>query len=112
MIDHIGEITAFILFFIGIYGLIARRNIIKSIISIGIMETGVILFFISINYEPGGIPPIGPSASTDPLVQALMITAIVIGIAITAVGLTMFIKLYHQYGTTNWEKARKKRKEQ
>jgi len=39
----------------------------------------------------------------------LMITAIVIGVGVTAVALTMFINLYHKYGTTNWEKAREAR---
>ena len=43
----IGEITAIIIFFVGIYGIIARRNIVKTVISFGVMETGVILFFIA-----------------------------------------------------------------
>jgi multicomponent Na+:H+ antiporter subunit C len=113
MNEYIGEITAFIIFFIGAYGLMARRNIVKAIISIGIMETAIILFFLTINYKPQSNPPIGEITGNmaDPLPQAMMITAIVIGIGITAVGLIMFIHLYHKYGTTNWEKARRKRRE-
>jgi multicomponent Na+:H+ antiporter subunit C len=109
-----GEMVSIILFFIGVYGIIARRNIIKTIISIGVMETAVILFFITINYSEGSVPPIGNTLKAniaDPLPQALMITAIVIGVAVTAVSLTMFVTLYHKYGTTNWEKVIKRRME-
>ncbi len=106
------EICALLLFFIGLYGVIARRNIIKTILSIAIMEIGVILFFLSINYYKGANPPIGETltSSADPIPQALMITAIVIGIAVTAVAMSMFIGLYHKYGTTNWKKALEARK--
>ncbi len=93
-----GTNISLMLFFIGIYGIMARQNIVKSIISISIMQTGVILFFVDAN--PG-----------DPLSEALMITAIVIGAAVTAFSLMLFIHLYHTFGTTNWFKLLQKRKE-
>lgn len=110
------ENTAIVLFFIGVYGLCARRNIIKTIISLGIMSGGVILYFLSINRTPESMPPIftgGNSAfvPADPLPQALVITAIVVGISVTAVALIMFIAMYHKYGTTNWQKALRHRME-
>ncbi|MFZ7131748.1 MAG: sodium:proton antiporter [Eubacteriales bacterium] len=108
-----GETVGILLFFIGIYGLIARRNVVKSIIAIGIIQVGIILYFISANYMLGSIPPIGDvttiELAADPLPQALMITNIVIGVGTTAVSLTMFIHLYHKYGTTNWSKAKVRR---
>ena len=113
-----GMIIAFILFFIGIYGLIARRNIIKAIIAFGIMESAIILYFLGAHHERNSIPPlllkqIGEHAVVaDPLPQALMITSIVIGVSVTAVGLTMFISLYYHYGTTNWQKVALKRREE
>ena len=106
--------TAIILFFIGVYGLCARRNIIKTIISLGIMGGGVILFFLSINRTAESMPPIFNTTiavAADPLPQALVITAIVVGISVTAVALIMFIAMYHRYGTTNWLKAMKHRME-
>ncbi len=109
------ETVGIMLFFIGIYGLVSMRNIIKTIISLGIMQSGIILFFLNINYERGKKPPVfqegivmSTSNTVDPVPQALMITAIIIGIAVTAVSLTMFISLYHKYGTTNWLKVLKK----
>ncbi len=108
-----GETISLVLFFIGVYGLIARRNIIKSIMSISIMQVAIILYFIS--SEPGSLAPIGDLSGlgpiADPLPQALMITEIVIGIGVTAASLILFIHLYHQYGTSNWEKVKKKRKD-
>lgn len=113
-----GMIIAFILFFISIYGLIARRNIIKAIIAFGIMESAIILYFLGAHHERNAAPPLLLKQITegtilaDPLPQAMMITSIVIGVSVTAVGLTMFISLYYYYGTTNWLKVAMKRKEE
>jgi len=108
-----GDMIAVALFMIGLYGLIARRNIVKTIICVGVMEMGIILFFLTIHAKPDAKPPIGEVArAADPIPQALMITAIVIGVAVTAVALVMFIELYHKYGTTNWKKARQMRREE
>lgn len=110
-----GETVAIALFCIGLYGLLARRNIIKTVISIAIMESATILFFLTIGFSHERVPPIGEDnflMRVDPVPQALMITAIVIGVAVTAVALTMFISLYHRYGTTNWKKVVHKRGEE
>ena len=105
---EITELCALILFFVGIYGIVMRKNIVKTIMSICIAETAIILFFLSINYNKGAVPPIGEVVQNpaDPFVQALMITAIVIGIAVTAFAISLFIGLYHRYGTTHWDKAK------
>ena len=110
-----GENVSLILFFIGLYGTMARRNILKTIISLSIMQVSIILFFISMNENVDTAPILHemvPSAAgvyADPLPQALMITAVVIGVSVTALCLTLFISLYHNYGTTNWKKVRNRR---
>ncbi len=113
---NIVEITGILLFLIGFYGLIARRNIIKTILSLGIMDIGIITFFLGIRYQMGMEPPIGEdttqSLTADPIPQALMITAIIIGVAVTAVTLIMFSALYHRYGSTNWKKVHEIRKKE
>lgn len=110
------EITGLLLFLIGLYGLAARRNIVKALLSIGVMDVGVITFFLGVRFQPGSRPPIGEGAgqsmTADPVPQALMITAIVIGIAVTAAALMMFSALYHRYGSTNWRTVYKIRKEE
>jgi multicomponent Na+:H+ antiporter subunit C len=108
-----GETVSMLLFFIGVYGLAARRNIIKSILSLGIMQAAAILYYLSADFHPESAAPIGESLAgqiiADPLPQALMSTDIVIGIGVTAAALTLFIHLYHRFGTTNWLKAKNKR---
>ena len=94
------EAAGLLMFLIGLYGLMARRNILKSILCLGVMDIGVILFFLGSRFEAPAQPPIEPVAAgavlADPVPQALMITAIVIGIAVTAVALVMFSALYHR----------------
>lgn len=95
------------LFFVGLYGVITQRNVIKTIISINIMDAAAILFLITANLQPGSVPPIAggdPSRMADPVPQALMITAIVIGVSVTAMCLALFIRMAHRYGTSDWEK--------
>ncbi len=109
-----GQTISIVIFFIGVYGMIARRNIIKSVFSYAIMQAGIVTFFISINATHLSTAPVGHHFSVsaaDPLPQALMITNIIIGTSLSAVAMTMFITLYHRYGSTNWNKVRQKRKE-
>lgn len=112
-LDYInGENTSLALFAIGIYALCARRNIIKTIIGLSIIQSAVVLFFLSINNAESAVAPIGAGLSgnvADPIPQALMITAIVVGISVTAVSLTMFISIYHNYGLKNWNRVKIKR---
>ncbi len=95
------------LFFAGLYGVLTQRNVIKTIISINIMDASAILYLITANLIPASVPPIignEPSLMADPLPQALMITAIVIGVSVTAMCLALFMRMAHRYGTSDWEK--------
>lgn len=98
-------ILCFILFLIGLYGVITRRNIIKIIIGLSIMEYSLNLFFILIGYvRTGEIPIIDisqpmPKIIVDPLPQAIVLTSIVIGLATTALLLAVAIRLYKKYKT-------------
>jgi len=107
------EIASVLVFFIGFYGLITSKNIIKSIAAIGLMELSVVVFFLGIGFTEGIKPPIGQdlSGTADPLPQALVITAIIIGVAVTAITLTMLISLYRQSGSTDWDIAQKQNME-
>ena len=107
------EIFSAALFFISFYGLIISRNIIKSIVSIGLLEMAVIMFLVSIGFSNGMMPPVGRNLEhvADPLPQAMVITAIVIGITVTAVNITFFISLCRQYKTADWDSVKKKNTE-
>lgn len=103
------EYFAVILFFVAFYGLITGKNIIKSVISISLMEMSVIMFITGIGFSEGMTPPIGKNLenAADPLPQALVITAIIIGVAVAAVNLTMLISLYRQHKSTDWDTVKK-----
>jgi multisubunit Na+/H+ antiporter MnhC subunit len=97
-------LLCFILFLVGLYGVITRRNIVKIAISMSVMEFSTFLFFALIGYIDGGVAPIvDPSdpakVYVDPLPQALVLTAIVIGLATTAMMMAVIIRLYRKYGT-------------
>ncbi len=97
-------IVAMLLFCIGLYTVIVRRNIIKKLIGLNIMETSVFLFYISLGYLEGGIAPIrvggaDPSRMVNPIPQALILTGIVVAVSVTALALALVILLYRQYGT-------------
>jgi multicomponent Na+:H+ antiporter subunit C len=97
-------IMCFILFMAGLYGAITRRNLIKIAVSLSIMEISTFLFFALIGYVDNGVAPIvDPNDPVknyvDPLPQALVLTAIVIGLATTAMLMAVIIRIYRKYGT-------------
>ena len=101
-----------ILFAVGIYCILRKRNIIKIIIGIMIVEYAVHLFFALAGYRMDGRAPIfspgeGIVNMVDPLPQALVLTAIVIGLAVTALMIAIAIRIYEKYGTFDITKIRK-----
>jgi multicomponent Na+:H+ antiporter subunit C len=100
----------FLTFLVGLLGIILSKNVIKTIVSLSIMETAAILIFISLsNYKEYSLPFWGLSSNPiDPFPQALMITTIVIGSAVTALSLMISIKIFHYYGSLDWSVIFKK----
>ena len=93
-----------VLFSIGLYCVLRKRNIIKIIIGIGIMEYAVNLFFILIGYRAEGRSPIFAADQViknmvDPLPQAIVSTAIVIGLSLTLLLVAIAIRIYEKFGT-------------
>lgn len=110
------EIFPIALFFICFYGLIVSRNIIKSIVFILLMEASIIMFFLTFGFGTGIVPPVGANLYmhehvADPLPQALMITAIVVGLATTAINITMFITLFRKFKSADWDEVKELNKQ-
>jgi multicomponent Na+:H+ antiporter subunit C len=102
------------LFCCGLYCIVRKRNIIKIIIGVIICEYAVNLFFILVAYKAGGRTPIFSQGSdilnmVDPLPQALVLTAIVIGLATTALLVAIAMRIYQKYGTFDITKIRELR---
>lgn len=100
------------LLMIGIYCVVRKRNIIKIIIGLMITEYAANLFFILLGYKKYGRAPILEQNQeitnmVDPLPQALILTAIVIGLAVTALIVAIAIRIYEKYGTFDITKIRK-----
>ena len=100
------QYAAILLMMIGLYGLLTNRNVIKIVVSLNILEIGLNIFIISIGFVYDGIAPILTSTNNssallfvDPLPQALVLTAIVIGVGTTALGLALAKNIYSKYGT-------------
>ena len=108
-------ILSILLFLIGLYGILIKRNLIKIIIGLMIMEYAINMFFALIGYKAGGMAPIitqGMSETApmvDPLPQALVLTAIVIGLGTTALLVSFAVRLYEKYDTFDVRKIRKLR---
>ena len=115
------ETFAVILFFIGFFGLITSNSIIKSIVSIVVMEVAIVLFILSIGFIEGMLPPVSIEPGSiqtayaaagyfvDPLPQAMVITAIIIGVTVTAVNVTMLISLSRRTNSTDWDQCDRNR---
>ncbi len=96
-----------ILMMTGFYIVVSRGNLIKKIIGLNLFQTSVFLFYISIGKVTGGTPPILPmklkvddfSVYSNPLPHVLILTAIVVGVATTALGLSLIIRIRESYGT-------------
>jgi energy-converting hydrogenase B subunit E len=100
-ISNIVLATGFILVLIGLWGILTHRNILRVIIGFSLIDTGIHIVIVSIGYVTGGTAPImalspseAPARAVDPIPSALVVTAIVIGLAVTAVMLAYAIRLY------------------
>ena len=104
----------FLLFMIGLYCAVVKKNMVKIVIGIMVMEYAVNLFLIMLGYRMGGVAPIIDkdeltetgqittsflSSCVDPLPQALVLTAIVISLGSLALMISICIRTYEKYGT-------------
>ena len=94
--------VAIILMMIGFYIVISDANLIKKMIGLSIFQTSVFILFISMSKVEGGTAPIldeGITLYSNPLPHVLILTAIVVGVATTALGLAIIVRIHTEYGT-------------
>ena len=107
LIDNFNYVIVVILMMIGLWSMLAQKNLIKKCIGMGVFQTGIILFFISIGAMRGAKVPIltGDVAEVavdqvaNPLTQILMLTAIVVGVATLGMALALAQKIYRQHAS-------------
>ena len=106
-----------VLLTMGLYCLVAKKNIVKKIIGVVIMDYAVNLYLIIIGYKHNGVAPIIEKTTrpemlerfVDPLPQALVLTSIVIGLGVLALMVSMVIRLYEKHGTFDMSQISKLR---
>ena len=84
----------------GLYVVISRGNLVKKVIGLNLFQTSVILFYVSMGKVRGGTAPIlgdGVEVYSNPLPHVLMLTAIVVGVATTAVALALVVRIKESY---------------
>ncbi len=107
-----------VLMMVGLYIVIARDNLIKKVMGLNIFQAAAILFYVSMAKVEGGTAPIVPEDAghgaghggheilySNPLPHVLMLTAIVVGVATTALALALAVRIHREYGTSEEDEA-------
>ncbi len=91
-----------VLLMVGFYAVIAKPNYVKKLIGLSIFQAAVFLLYITVGKVDGGTAPIfqeGVQSYSNPLPQVLILTAIVVGISTTALGLGIVVRIREEYGS-------------
>jgi multicomponent Na+:H+ antiporter subunit C len=106
VLDRYVYVLVLVLLAIGLYGMLAKRNLVQKVIGLTIFTTAIYLFFIEGSVKEGGQAPIitedlGSDAAlyVDPLPHLLILTAIVVGVGILGVALALLVRIHRLYGT-------------
>lgn len=107
ILGHLNYWLFIVLMMIGFYIVVARGNYIKKIVGLNVFQVSVFMFYISIGKVEGGTAPIFPVdmnidpdvVYSNPLPHVLILTAIVVGIATTSLGLALIVRIREEFGT-------------
>lgn len=102
VLGHFNYLIFIALMMSGFYLLLSARNLVKKVIGLNLFQTSVFVFYISTGVVEGGAVPIeaeGVDLYSNPLPHVLILTAIVVGVASTALGLALILRIKDEYGT-------------
>jgi multicomponent Na+:H+ antiporter subunit C len=100
--DHYNHWAVIFLMMTGLYIVVSRGNLVKKIVGLNVFQVSVFMFYISLAKVSGGTAPIltgKPEVFSNPLPHVLILTAIVVGVATTALGLALVVRIRESYGT-------------
>ena len=103
--DHLHYWAVIVLMMAGMYTMIAREHLVKKVIGLNLFQVSVILFYVAIGKVEGGTAPIlvegaPETVYSNPLPHVLMLTAIVVGLAVSSVGLALVVRIHGAYGSS------------
>lgn len=102
IVDYYNYWIVVFLMMAGFYIVISANNLVKKVVGLNIFQTSVFMMYISIGKVSGGTAPIvvdGATSYSNPLPHVLILTAIVVGVATTSVGLALIVRIKRAYGT-------------
>ncbi|MCB1339990.1 MAG: cation:proton antiporter subunit C [Pseudooceanicola sp.] len=107
IVGHVNYWLFIVLMMTGLYIVVAKGNLVKKIVGLNIFQTAVFMLYISVGKIDGGTAPIFPTdmkidpavVYSNPLPHVLILTAIVVGIATTSLGLALIVRIREAYGT-------------
>ena len=102
IVQHYNYWVVIFLMMSGLYVVVSRGNLVKKIVGLNVFQVSVFLLYISIGKATGGTAPIltgEPELYSNPLPHVLILTAIVVGVATTALGLALVVRIRESYGT-------------
>lgn len=104
-------LVAVLLVGIGTYMLIGSPHLVKKVIGLNVFQSGIFLFFVAAAFVEGGSPPLtsAPAPYVSPLPHVLILTAIVVGVSLTALALGLIVRIYDAYGTLDVDALREVR---
>lgn len=109
LLDMYNYWVVIVLMMAGLYILIARHNLVKKMIGLSVFQTSIFYLYISLGKVAGGSAPIlrdEPTVYSNPLPHVLILTAIVVGVATTAVGLALIVRIHENYDTIEEDEIR------
>ncbi len=100
---HWNYLIVVILMMLGLYTIMSRFNLVKKLVGLSIFQTSLFLLYISLGWVQGGTAPIishdADYTYSNPLPHVLILTAIVVGVATTALGLALVLRIHDAFGT-------------
>lgn len=108
LLAHYNYLAAVALMMIGLYVVMSHANLVKKLLGLSVFQVAVFMLYISLGKLPGGTAPILDPAYTvysHPLPHVLILTAIVVGVATTALGLAIVVRIHEAYGTIEEDEA-------
>ncbi|KZY60952.1 Na+/H+ antiporter subunit C [Oleiphilus sp. HI0071] len=102
LFDHYNYWIVIFLMMSGFYIVISANNLVKKVVGLNVFQTSVFMLYISMGKVSGGSAPIvaeGIEVYSNPLPHVLILTAIVVGVATTSVGLSLIVRIKRAYGT-------------
>ncbi len=111
LLDLFNFWVVIVLMMIGFYIVIGQGNLVKKVIGLNLFQTSVFIFYISVGKIEGGTAPILTDSAnlySNPLPHVLILTAIVVGIATTALALALIVRIHEAYGSVEEEEIQRR----